>query len=120
MRPLYTFLISLLLFSFNNTSAKAIYVDIEPLVKYIASAEKCYDSIPLTPNFKMIDESGAWHKIGRDMLLVRTSRNTKSSVTEMYSLGPIIEFYKTLEYSGVDTEICTESLNEVYIENIKN
>ena len=54
------------------------------------------------------------------MLLVRTSRNTKSSVTEMYSLGPIIEFYKTLEYSGVDTEICTESLNEVYIENIKN
>ena len=120
MRPLYTFLISLLLFSFNNTSAKAIDVDIEPLVKYIASAEKCYDSIPLTPNFKMIDESGAWYKIKKAMLSVRLSRNIKSSVTEMYSLGPIIEFYKTLEYSGVDTEICTESLNEVYKENIKN
>tara|TARA_Y100000768_G_C23963407_1_gene676612 strand:- start:105 stop:467 length:363 start_codon:yes stop_codon:yes gene_type:complete len=120
MKLLYKFLISFLLFSFNNISAKAIDVDIEPLVKYIASAEKCYESIPLIPNFKMLDESGAWYKIGEAMFSVRTSRNYKSSVTEMYSLEPIIRFYKTLEYSGVDTEICTESLNEVYKENIKN
>ena len=119
MKLLYRFLTLFLLFSFN-TNAKALFVDIKPLIKYIASAQKCYDSIPLTANFKILEESGAWHKIGVAMNSVRAQRGIKDSNTGMHRLKPVVDFYNTIEYSGVDTEICTEGLYEVYKENIKN
>ena len=115
MKLLYTFLISFLLFSFKTMSAKAAEVEIKNLIRYIASAEKCLDSIESLSNFKVIKESGAYDKIRGMWVPVMTSRNYKP-----YSIKSLILFYKEVEYSGVNTESCTEGINELYIENIKN
>ena len=119
MKLLYRFLILFLLFSFNNTNAKAKEVEIEALVKYIASAEKCEASIPSISNFKIVRESGAWEKIGKAILNVRLERNYQLS-SGLYDTSSIINFYKQIEYATIKTESCAKGLNEFYNEVIKN